>query len=123
MNFINRRLVKRKYGTIDGYDYREAMAIDVFANRNYAALLNEYLIDKNAENPYYFGVEGETISSALGENILRNTHSKWNQHGDLFGYVTGDRLNRWLDKAFKEKEHCVSARKTYLHKLNNNKNV
>lgn len=46
-----------------------AKSIDIFGNFVLAPLFNMTLIKKN-ESAYRFGKEGETISSALGKNVM-----------------------------------------------------
>ena len=120
VNLVNRILVKRKNGNLEGYDYQEAYALDVFACKNYRTFWNTYLTD-GSEKAYKFGADGESISSTLGENILRNTQSKSGRKGKIASWFYGDRLSKILDKAFKEPTHCVTAREAYLASLAVNK--
>ena len=113
VNFVNRKLVKRKNGNLTGYDRQEAFALDVFACKNYRTFWNTYLTD-GSENAYKFGADGESISSALGENILRNTQSKAGRKGKIASWFYGQRLSRILDKAFSEPTHCITAREAYM---------
>lgn len=115
VNFVNRRLVKKKNGTLGGYDRQEAFAIDVFAAFNYRTFWKRYLTD-GSENAYWPKEYGETVSSALGENILRGTQSRAGRTGRLASWFHGDFLSEKLNKAFKEKAHCVDARQAYLAK-------
>ncbi len=117
VNLVNRKLVKRKNGSMDGYDYQEAFALDVFAAYNYRTFWKTYLTD-GSENAYWPKEYGETVSSALGENILRGTQSKAGRTGRIAGWFHADRLSKILNKAFKEEAHCVYARKAYLLKKN-----
>ena len=47
-----------------------ALNLDAWANREFRTFWNNHLI-KNKTNDY-FGKQGETISSVLGKNILKN---------------------------------------------------
>lgn len=115
VNFVNRKLVKRKNGTLDGYDRQEAFALDVFAGWNYRTFWKTYLTD-GSENSYWCKEMGESISSCLGENILRNSQSKKGRKGKLGSWFHGEMLSKILDKAFKETNHCTEARKAFLEK-------
>ena len=115
VNFVNRKLVKRKNGTLDGYDRQEAFALDVFAGWNYRTFWKTYLTD-GSENAYWCKEMGESISSCLGENILRNTHSKKGRKGKLGSWFHGQMLSKWLDVFFKEKDHCINARNAFIKK-------
>ncbi|MCF0071271.1 hypothetical protein LZD49_12390 [Dyadobacter sp. CY261] len=48
----------------DSY-YLGAYGLDVYANATYASFFNAYFLAKGG---YHFGVDGETVSSALGKN-------------------------------------------------------
>ncbi|AOW08759.1 hypothetical protein [Flavobacterium gilvum] len=56
-----------------GYFRSSAKSIDIFACREFRTFWNKKLITKNG---YKFGKEGETISSALGKNILLGSLTK-----------------------------------------------
>jgi len=59
--------------TLDKYLFTGAIGLDIFANYEFRTLWNAMLRKKGG---YYFGVKGETISSALGKkNQLNNTLS------------------------------------------------
>lgn len=105
INFYNRKLVKKRNNHLNGYDRSQALAIDVFACRNYRSIWNETLITKDG---YQFGVDGETMSSALGKNELDGTLTT-RPHPDYPRWFYGTNLSRILDKAFKEKNHCINA--------------
>lgn len=104
VNFYNRKLVKRK-GKIQGYDRSQALAIDVFAGRNYRALWNETLI---TDSRYKFGIDGETMSSVLGKNEVDGTLTT-KPHPDYPRWFYGTNLSKILDKVFKENKHCFNA--------------
>lgn len=72
-----------------------AVSIDKVGNYACAVLFNLTLIIKN-EKAYRFGKEGQTISSALGHNVLSNNLSK-----------LGILLNRLLNLF--EKDHAIKA--------------
>lgn len=104
VNFYNRKVVKKR-GGLAGYDRSQALAIDVFAGRNYRSLWNETLIKPNG---YKFGVDGETMSSALGKNEVDGTLTT-EPHPDYPKWFYGTNLSKILDKAFKEEKHCINA--------------
>ncbi|WP_027378189.1 hypothetical protein [Chryseobacterium daeguense] len=104
VNFYNRKLVKIK-GSIQGYDRSQALALDVFAGRNYRSLWNETLIEKNG---YKFGIDGETMSSVLGKNEIDGTLTS-KPHPDFPKWFYGRNLSKILDKVFKENKHCINA--------------
>lgn len=91
MTTINLHYVDKKYGSTDGYFYDTAKNIDIWANREFRATWNARLI---VSGGYKFGVEGETISSALGKNELMGTLTK-----------EGKQLVKILNKL--EKNHCI----------------
>lgn len=88
LTLINFFIVRKK-----GYFRDTALSIDVFANREFRATWNKFLIKHNG---YKFGKNGETISSVLGKNQLKGTLTKT-------GYV----LVRMLDKI--EDNHCIKS--------------
>lgn len=47
-----------------------ALSIDIGANAAFSSMLNAYFLKSNGG--YYFGERGETISSALGKNLMLN---------------------------------------------------
>ena len=73
-----------------GYFLSSALSLDKYANREFRTLWNKTL---KTESGYKFGAENETISSALGKNLLQNTLTK-----------TGKSLVWILSK-----EHCIDA--------------
>ena len=91
LTIINRHYVDEKYGNTDGYWQNTAKNIDIWANREFRALWNARLIIPGG---YKFGIEGETISSALGKNELTGTLT-----------AEGKRLVKILHKL--EKNHCI----------------
>lgn len=72
-----------------------ALSIDIFANREYRATWNKYLIVDNSDS-YKFGKQGETISSVLGKNILLGALSS-----------KGKALVWVLDHI--QKDHCLNS--------------
>lgn len=74
----------------EGYFKSTARNLDIFGNREFRAFWNKILI---IEEGYKFGVEGETISSALGKNLKNNTLTK------------AGRLLVWI----LSKKHCLDA--------------
>lgn len=78
LTIINRHYVDEKYGDTDGYWQSTAKNIDIWANKEFRATWNARLVqaievDSVIIYPYKFGVDGETISSALGKNELMGT--------------------------------------------------
>lgn len=73
--------------------YNTALCIDMIGNYSCAILFNLTLIKKN-ERAYRFGKERETISYALGKNVMANNLT-W----------LGRMLNKILD--FFEKDHSI----------------
>lgn len=75
--FLNFFVVLFKYGykwkVLTGYYRSVALDIDIMSNRSFRALWNATL--NKGLYRYKFGVEGETISSALGKNQRRKTLS------------------------------------------------
>lgn len=70
-----------------------AKTIDILGNVCCGALFNAVLITKGG---YHFGREGETISSALGKNLLKGTLTKT-------GYALASFLD-WIDE-----NHCINS--------------
>ena len=91
LTVINRHYVDEKYGNTDGYWQSTAKNIDIWANKEFRATWNAKLIIPSG---YKFGIEGETISSALGKNELMGTLTK-----------EGKILVKTLNKL--EKNHCI----------------
>lgn len=99
LTVLNRYYVDEKYGNTEGYWKSTAANIDVWANREFRALWNARLVLGYEKNgfiiyPYAFGVDGETISSALGKNQVLGTLTK-----------EGKKLVALLN--FLEKDHCL----------------
>ena len=99
LTIINRHYVDEKYGDTGGYWQSTAKNIDVWANKEFRATWNARLVhavevDGMIIYPYKFGVDGETISSALGKNQLMGTLT-----------AEGKRLVKILHKL--EKNHCI----------------
>ena len=91
LTIINRHYVDEKYGNTDGYWQSTAKNIDIWANKEFRATWNAKLIIPSG---YKFGIEGETISSALGKNQLMETLT-----------AEGKKLVKILNKL--EKNHCI----------------
>ena len=91
LTIINRHYVDEKYGDTAGYWQSTAKNIDIWANKEFRATWNAKLIIPSG---YKFGIEGETISSALGKNELMGTLTK-----------EGEILVKMLNKL--EKNHCI----------------
>ena len=91
MTIINRHYVAEKNGSTYGYWQSTAKNIDIWANKEFRATWNAKLIIPSG---YKFGIEGETISSALGKNELMGTLTK-----------EGKILVKMLNKL--EKNHCI----------------
>ena len=91
MTIINRHYVAEKNGSTYGYWQSTAKNIDIWANKEFRATWNAKLIIPSG---YKFGIEGETISSALGKNELMGTLT-----------AEGKRLVKILHKL--EKNHCI----------------
>ena len=99
MTIINRHYVAEKNGSTYGYWQSTAKNIDIWANKEFRATWNTRLVhavevDGMIIYPYKFGVDGETISSALGKNQLMGTLT-----------AEGKRLVKILHKL--EKNHCI----------------
>jgi hypothetical protein len=89
LSIINFFFVENK----KGYFKSSALALDIYANREFRTLWNKTL---RIDTGYKFGAEGETISSALGKNQRDKTLSK-----------TGKYLVAVLD--FLDKKHCFNS--------------
>mgnify|MGYP003595633813 CR=1 FL=1 len=99
MTIINRHYAASKNGSTYGYWQSTAKNIDIWANKEFRATWNTRLVhavevDGMIIYPYKFGVDGETISSALGKNQLTGTLT-----------AEGKRLVKILHKL--EKNHCI----------------
>ena len=90
-------IVSQKYGNTKGYFRSTALSIDIWGNREFRTLWNSRLI---IEGGYQFGREGETISSALGKNMLMGTLTK-----------EGNKLANILDKI--DTNHCIKSMKYF----------
>ena len=90
-------VVNKKYGNTKGYFRSTALSIDIWGNREFRTLWNSRLI---IEGGYQFGREGETISSALGKNMLMGTLTK-----------EGNKLANILDKI--DTNHCIKSMKYF----------
>lgn len=89
-----RRRKKTKFFTYLSKACREgALAIDRLGNVVCRDMLNAFFIKHGG---YYFGRQGETISSALGRNLLRGTLTK-----------AGRLLASILD--FIDPNHCINS--------------
>ena len=88
VTFINFFIVES-----EDYFRDTALSIDIFANREYRATWNKFLI---TEQGYKFGKHGETMSSVLGKNKVKGTLSR-----------TGLALCSFLD--FWDENHCVNS--------------
>lgn len=66
MTIINFYEVENK----DGYFRSTALNLDIWGNVEFRTFWNNHLIKDKITNP--FGLQGETISSVLGKNILTN---------------------------------------------------
>lgn len=96
------------------YLFSISFDLDEVGNVMFAPFLNLTMVKRKADNPYPYGVKGESISSAMGENKLRNTQSK-------FGIIWYSFLY-FIDVPSRKKGregHCVEARKNYLTSINN----
>ena len=99
MTIINRHYVAEKNGSTYGYWQSTAKNIDIWANKEFRATWNARLVqaievDSVIIYPYKFGVDGETISSALGKNQLMGTLT-----------AEGKKLVKILNRL--EKNHCI----------------
>lgn len=66
MTIVNFYEVENK----DGYFRSTALNLDIWGNVEFRTFWNNHLIKNKIPNP--FGLQGETISSVLGKNILTN---------------------------------------------------
>lgn len=76
VGFINTPITiykfRKKHGflkALSKHQFQSAKDVDIFGNYKYKHTWNLLFINKDG---YKFGVQGETISSALGKNQLRN---------------------------------------------------
>jgi len=87
MTIVNFFEVKNK----EGYFISTALNLDIWGNVEFRTFWNNHLIKNKIPNP--FGLQGETISSVLGKNILTNNLTN-----------TGKVLVWFLTK-----KHCIDA--------------
>ena len=87
MTIVNFFEVKDK----DGYFKNTALNLDIWANVEFRTFWNNHLIKNKMPNP--FGIQGETISSVLGKNILTNNLTST---GKALVWILG-------------KKHCLDA--------------
>ena len=108
VNFLNKKLVKKKGGNLEKYDIDRAISIDKFAGREYRTFFNHYLV--KADSDYKIGVENETISSALGKiKVDGKLTSKEDAQDWLGKWFHGKSLSDYLTKVFKQKDHCIES--------------
>lgn len=95
ISFIYVNFFKKKFNwrRLSGYFKTFAIDVDRFGNSQYRSLFNRFLI---TENGYKFGDFRETISSALGKNVLKQTLTK-----------SGKILVSILD--FLDENHCIKS--------------
>lgn len=94
LTWWNKRAVRKVYGSTEGYDYKSAVNLDVFANSEFKTLLNRKLLTPNSN--HHFGHKKETISSVLGKNSRDKTLSE-----------KGEKLRKFVDKMDKSvPNHC-----------------
>lgn len=104
MTIINQHYVDEKYGNTDGYWQSTAKNIDIWANKEFRATWNARLIqaievDGVIIYPYKFGVDGETISSALGKNQLMGTlTAEGKKLVKILNILEKYHCIRWIDK-------------------------
>lgn len=89
LTIVNYLVVKNK----KGYFKSTAISIDIFANVEFRTLWNLVFVKQMG---YKFGLQGETISSALGKNQRDKTLTK-------FGRI----ICKILD--FLDKNHCKKS--------------
>ena len=104
MTIINRHYVAEKNGSTYGYWQSTAKNIDIWANKEFRATWNARLVqaievDSVIIYPYKFGVDGETISSALGKNQLMGTlTAEGKKLVKILNKLENDHCIRWIDK-------------------------
>lgn len=92
---MNKKAVRKVYGSTKGYDLVSAANIDKFGNREFKTWLNRNLLLPTSQN--HFGHPEETVSSVLGKNQRDGTLSK-----------NGNRLRKLVDWADKSvPNHCL----------------
>jgi hypothetical protein len=87
MTIVNFFEVKHK----DGYFRSTALNLDIWANVEFRTFWNNHLIKEKTIHP--FGLQGETISSVLGKNIL------------IYNLTNAGKVLVWI----LTKKHCVDA--------------
>jgi hypothetical protein len=87
MTIINFIEVKHK----KGYFRSTAINLDIWGNVEFRTFWNNHLIKDKMHHP--FGIQGETISSVLGKNILTNNLTR---QGKLLVWIL-------------TKKHCLDA--------------
>lgn len=108
MTIVNRHYVDEKYGNTDGYWQSTAKNIDIWANKEFRATWNARLVkaiekDGILTYPYKFGVDGETVSSALGKNELLGTLTEeGHKLVALLNRLEKDHCVKWIDKTVGE---------------------
>lgn len=108
VNYLNKKLVKKNGGSLEGYHRDRALSIDKFAGREYRTFFNHYLVREN--ELYKIGVENETISSALGKiKVDKNLTSKEDAKDWLGTWFHGESLVKTLNRLFKQKDHCIES--------------
>lgn len=124
-------IVNQKYGNTKGYFRSTALSIDIWGNREFRTYWNTKLIP-NENLGYSFGKVGETISSAIGKNIvigkevkrsnvivglifkkykwyfkINFKYKEYKRYNSLTKF--GNRLNFILDVSFNETDHSINA--------------
>lgn len=97
LSLINLVIVAIKKKSIQGYFFNAALSLDMYGNREFRTLWNTIL---RTSQGYDFGREQETISSALGKNLLLKKLS-----------IPGKLLVLLLN--FLDKDHCVKSVKVF----------
>lgn len=87
MTIVNFIEVKNK----KGYFRSTALNLDIWGNAEFRTFWNNHLIKNKVSHP--FGLQGETISSVLGKNILLNNLTNT---GKVLVWILG-------------KKHCLDA--------------
>ena len=87
MTIVNFFEVKNK----EGYFRSTALNLDIWANVEFRTFWNNHLIKEKTIHP--FGLQGETISSVLGKNIL------------IYNLTNTGKVLVWI----LTKKHCVDA--------------
>lgn len=75
----------------EGYFRSTALNLDIWGNVEFRTFWNNHLIKDKTTNP--FGLQGETISSVLGKNILTNN------------LTNSGKVIVWI----LTKKHCINA--------------